>query len=258
MGFNINSGEYPQRIISLVPSLTELLFDLGLDKEIVGVTDYCISPEKQVVTKTRIGGPKEFNFQLIDDLEPDLIIGNKEENYREGIRKLQEKYTVWMSDVITIDDALNMIRSLGRLVNRCHNAERLIGEIQTGFSSLNFPSKREVAYLIWKNPYMAAGGNTFIQEMLQRCGFANRFERKSRYPRIASEDLERAEIILLSSEPYPFTAEDVELFGKQYPKQAICLVDGTMFSWYGSRMKQAPAYFHRLRKALEKNHTVIV
>jgi len=258
MGHTITLREYPQRIISLVPSLTELLFDLGLEEKIVGVTRYCILPEEKVALKIKVGGPKEFQFQVIDDLKPDLIIGNKEENYREGIRRLQDKYPVWMSDIVTIDNALKMIGSMGRLVNRDQHADQLVDEIQTGFRELTFTPQLKVAYLIWKNPCMAAGGNTFIHEMLHLCGFINLFEKKSRYPRITPEELEGAAVILLSSEPYPFTPEDVKSFRKRYPKKVICHVDGPMFSWYGSRMKYAPAYFRRLREALEKDHTVIL
>ncbi len=254
MGYPISLRHYPQRIISLVPSLTELLIDLGSGEEIVGVTDYCILPEQKGTSKIKIGGPKNFNFQIIDDLKPDLIIGNKEENYKEGIRRLQEKYPVWMSDIVTVEDALAMIESVGRLVNRFQQAEKLGKEIRSGFTDLDFTPSWKVAYLIWKDPYMAAGGNTFIHEMLHLGGFINLFENKSRYPQIIPEELEKGEVILLSSEPYPFSSEDVESFRKRYPKQVILRVDGTMFSWYGSRMKLAPAYFYRLREAVENDH----
>jgi len=258
MGYSITLRNYPQRIISLVPSLTELLFDLGLEEEIVGVTRYCILPEEKAALKIKVGGPKEFRFQVIDGLKPDLIIGNKEENYPEGIRRLQEKYPVWMSDIVTIDDALRMIGSVGKLVNRSRHAEQLVDEIQTGFRDLSFTPQWKVAYLIWKNPWMAAGGNTFIHEMLHLCGFINLFEKKSRYPHVTLDELKEAEVILFSSEPYPFTPEDVKSFRKRYPIQALCLVDGAMFSWYGSRLKFVAAYYKRLREALEKDHTVIL
>ena len=158
MGYKITLRKYPQRIISLVPSITELLFHLGLDGEIVGVTDYCILPEQKVALKIKIGGPKAFRFQVIDDLKPDLIIGSKEENYKEGIHCLQDKYPVWVSDVVTFEDALCMIGSVGKLLNREQHAEQLVDEIQTGFGDLNFTPQWKVAYLIWKNPWMAAGG----------------------------------------------------------------------------------------------------
>ena len=243
LGNTIRLSKYPENIISLVPSLTELLFDLGLDDEIKGVTGYCVLPENKVAGRAKVGGTKQFNFQIIDELKPDLIIGNKEENYPEGIRRLQEKYPVWMSDVITIEDALQMIRSVGQLVNRNGNAEQLIDEINISLDQLEFYPPLKVAYLIWKDPYMVAAGGTFIDEMLQKCGFLNIFENKKGYPKIVLDELGEAEVILLSSEPYPFIAEDIENIRKRCSAKRVCLVDGAMFSWYGSHMKKAADYF---------------
>ncbi len=256
MGNTIRLPEYPRRIISLFPSLTELLFDLGLDDEIIGVTSYCVLPQKKLANRFKVGGIKKFLFQVIDELQPDLIIGNKEENYPEGIHQLQEKYPVWMSDITTIEDMLQMIRSVGKLVNRSEKAEQLIDEIEMGLKDLNFYPLLKVAYLIWKNPYLAVGGNTFINELLHLCGFINIFEKKSRYPRINAVELDEAEVILLSSEPYPFTSEDVETFRNRYSTQYVYRVDGAMFSWYGSRIKYTPAYCKSLRETLRKEHGV--
>ena len=252
MGNKIRLSEYPRRIISLVPSFTELLFDLGLDDEIVGVTSYFSADIAATSHFNKAGGIKKFRFQVIDELQPDLIIGNKEENYREGIHQLQEKYPVWMSDIITIEDMLQMIRSIGKLVNRSEKAEQLIDEIEMGLKDLDFYPLLKVAYLIWNNPYMAVGGNTFINELLHLCGFINIFEKKSRYPRINAVELDEAEVILLSSEPYPFTSEDVETFRNRYSTQYVYRVDGAMFSWYGSRIKYTPAYCKSLRETLRK------
>jgi len=250
MGNTIRLSAYPHRIISLVPSQTELLFDLGLDEQIVGLTSYCILPQEKVAHLIKVGSPKEFRFQVIDELRPDLIIGSKEENYPEGIHRLQEKYPVWMSDIVTVEDALEMIGIVGQLVNRREIAEKLIDEIKTALERLRGYPPLKAAYLIWKNPYMAAGGQTFINEMLTSCGFINIFEEKRRYPHISLDELEQADVILLSSEPYPFTPDDVEVFRKRYAAHCIRSVDGKMFSWYGSRLKYAPAYFNSLREAL--------
>jgi ABC-type Fe3+-hydroxamate transport system substrate-binding protein len=250
MGNTIRTPEYPERIVSLVPSLTETLFDLGLDDEIIGITEYCVQPKEKVAGRVRVGGTKQFRFGVIDDLEPDLIFGNKEENYPEGIRRLREKYPVWVSDVATIEDALVLIKTMGRLVNRSANAERLISEIETALDGLGPFSPLKAAYLIWKDPYMAAGGHTFINGMLEKCGLINVFENKSKYPRITLEELEGARVILLSSEPYPFAASDAETLGGRYPDRHVRLVDGAMFSWYGSRMKHAAVYFKGLRDSL--------
>jgi len=250
LGNTVRLSEYPKRIISLVPSQTELLFYLGLDAEIVGVTRYCVLPEDKVGNRAIVGGTKQFNFPIIDELRPDLIIGNKEENYREGIERLQEKYPVWMSDIMTIESALQMIKSVGKLINRYKNAERLVDEIRTGLNRLEFCSPLKAAYLIWKNPYMVAAGNTFINEMLRKCGFINIFGSKNGYPKIALDELDEAEVILLSSEPYLFVGEDIENLGKRFPAQRVRFVDGAMFSWYGSRLRHAAVYFRVLRESL--------
>ncbi|KAA9327322.1 ABC transporter substrate-binding protein [Adhaeribacter soli] len=241
--------EKPRRIVSLVPSQTELLFDLGLEEEVVGITKFCIHPAEKVKTKTKIGGTKNFNFEAIDALQPDLIIGNKEENYQEGIEKLAQKYPVWMSDIFTLEDALDMIRKVGELTGMAQNALEIVGKIAARFASLLKPeSELTAAYFIWKNPYMVVGNNTFIDDMLQRCGFRNVFENETRYPEISIEMLQKSkpEVILLSSEPYPFKEKHLQEFQEMLPEAKIMIADGEMFSWYGSRLLQAPAYLQKL------------
>ena len=246
MGNNIDIKEYPKRIISLVPSITELLFDLGLQKEIVGVTSYCILPEKEVSSLPKVGGTKEFNFELIDKLSPDLIIAGKEENSKEGIEKLNKKYPVWVSDVGAVDDAVDMILSLGKLTGKEKESMILTGEITGGLNGLNPSRKYKAAYLIWKEPYMTVGGDTFINDMMKRSGFINIFSGSKRYPQIELDALEEAELILLSTEPYPFSPEDVDFFKQKFPSAIIQLVDGQIYSWYGSRMKYAAKYISEL------------
>lgn len=246
----IRLQDYPERIISLVPSLTELLFDLGLDEEIVGVTDYCSSPQGKVDQRVKIGGPKALDFRAIERLDPDLAVGDKEENDREGILRLEELTPVWVSDVRDLEDALEMIRGLGEIVNRFEEAGRLAEEIRRGFAELPVYPPLRAAYLIWVDPYMAAGGETFINEMLGRCGFVNVFGDRPRYPEVTLEEVGKAEVILLSSEPYAFERKEVEYIKKSCPAACVIRVDGTMFSWYGSRLKRAPAYFRALRESL--------
>lgn len=250
LGNTVCLSKYPQRIISLVPSLTELLFDLGLDNEVVGVTLHCLFPEHKVASRVKIGGIKQFDFHAIDNLKPDLLIGNKEENYKEGILRLQDKYPVWMSDIVTIDDALRMIKGVGAIVNRTKHADQLIKEIIVELDTLPIFLPIKVAYLIWNNPYMVAAGGTFINEMLHICGFINIFDHKCRYPQIDMDELTDADVILLSSEPYSFTAKDIDPFRRRFPHHKVLLVDGMMFSWYGSRLKYAPRYLKDLRRLL--------
>lgn len=245
MGRQVALPALPQRIVSLVPSQTELLFDLGLADRIVGVTKFCIHPKELVKQKTIVGGTKNFKFDVIEQLQPDLIIGNKEENYKEGIEQLQAKYPVWMSDIFTLEDSLEMMQQLGSITGTETIAEKLIQTIRSGFKKLQ-PAQPTIAtaYFIWRKPYMAVGGNNFIDALLQHCGFSNVFSNLERYPEITAEQLQQAnpQLILLSSEPYPFKEKHIAEFQAICPKATIEVVDGEMFSWYGSRLTIAPEY----------------
>ncbi len=237
---------HPERIISLVPSLTELLFDLGLDQEIVGVTRYCISPPKKVASRVKVGGIHQLDFKTIDALHPDLIIANKEENDRQEIIHLREKYPVYVSDIYTLQDALKMIGDMGKITDRSRNAQQIITEIENSFAKIDPKNSSKVAYLIWNDPYRVAGGHTFIGDILQRSGFSNIFEKLDRYPQVSTEMVGKAQVILLSSEPYPFSEKDAEELRNQFPSSQVFLVDGTMFAWYGSRLRDTPSYIEQL------------
>jgi ABC-type Fe3+-hydroxamate transport system substrate-binding protein len=239
---------YPrQRIISLVPSQTELLHYLGLEAETVGITKYCIHPQQWFAAKTRVGGTKTVNLPAVEALQPTLIIANKEENVKEQVEVLAEKFPVWLTDVNTLTDALQMIADIGQLTGTAAKAQVLIDEINTRFSILHKHhfNPLKTAYLIWRKPYMAAGGGTFIQDMLTRCGFVNVLEDITRYPEVTTTQLADAgcELLLLSSEPYPFKQQHIDELQLALPGTKILLVDGEMFSWYGSRLLLAPACF---------------
>jgi ABC-type Fe3+-hydroxamate transport system substrate-binding protein len=246
MGHQLTLSHLPQRIISLVPSQTELLFDLGLADRIVGVTKFCIHPEEQVKGKTIVGGTKNFKLHVIEQLQPDLIIGNKEENYKEGIEQLQQQYPVWMSDIYTLEDSLEMMQLIGEITGTETLAHQLTQTIRSGFEQLQLPAQQPIktAYFIWRNPYMAVGGNNFIDNILQHCGFINAFADLERYPEISPQLLQQTnpQLILLSSEPYPFSEKHIAEFQALCPLATIKVVDGEMFSWYGSRLTLAPEY----------------
>ncbi|TGE26153.1 cobalamin-binding protein [Hymenobacter aquaticus] len=239
----------PRRIVSLVPSQTELLYDLGLGSRVVGVTKFCIHPAAARQQATVIGGTKNFDFARIAALKPDLIIGNKEENYQEGIEQLAASYPVWLSDIVTLNDSLEMIRRVGFITGRKQEAETLATEIASSFTSLT-PARplASAAYFIWRKPYMVAAGGTFINDLLPRAGFRNVFADLARYPEITAEQLAAAapEVILLSSEPYPFAEKHVAEFQAICPSATVRIVDGEMFSWYGSRLRQSAAHFRAL------------
>jgi len=239
----------PHRIVSLVPSQTELLFDLGLGERVVGVTKFCLHPAEARQSATVIGGTKNFDFENIAALRPDLILGNKEENYQEGIEQLAAAYPVWLSDIATLPDALAMIRQVGLLTGTATRANVLATEIEAAFAALSVAQPPlPTAYFIWRKPYMVAAAHTFIDDMLHRAGFLNVFADQQRYPEITAAQLAAAQPqqILLSSEPYPFREKHLEEFRTLCPEATVRLVDGELFSWYGSRLRHSAAYFQQL------------
>jgi ABC-type Fe3+-hydroxamate transport system substrate-binding protein len=249
MGFEVTVTS-AQRIISLVPSQTELLFDLGLADRIAGVTQFCVHPE-QARSKAIVGGTKNFRFDVIHRLQPDLIIGNKEENYEEGILTLQKQYPVWMSDIGTRKDAIGMITGISKITATVEAGNAIIQSIADEFNHLSLLPPLKTLYLIWKKPWMAAGQNTFIHAMLEEIGLVNALK-EARYPELTDKIIQllSPQLILLSSEPYPFREKHMAELQQCVPQAKICLVDGEMFSWYGSRLIKAPGYFNSLRHQL--------
>ena len=252
MGLWVKVPSAPKRIVSLVPSQTELLFYLGLTHEVIGITKFCIYPDEAKKTSSIIGGTKKFNFHRIESLKPDLIIGNKEENYQEGIDQLKQNYPVWMSDITDLSEALNMIQQIGVITGKTSESQKLMKEIKTGFSTRPSGIFKAV-YLIWDNPIMVAGKGTFIDEMLSLAGFDNAVELE-RYPTLNIEQLKslNPDVILLSSEPFPFKQKHMDQFKKIFPYTKVLLVDGELFSWYGSRLLKSPKYFSQLQTLIRQ------
>lgn len=254
MNNTIRLEHVPSRIVSLVPSQTELLFDLGLEDEVVGITKFCIHPEEWFRTKDRVGGTKNVDIEKVRALNPDLIIGNKEENTKEDIEALQEIAPVWMSDIETLNDALSMIASVGILVDKFHQSIALVSEIQEKFQALQSKAQTNnftCLYFMWKNPYFTVGPKTFIHEMIEKMGGKN-LQLMERYPEWDFSSDVQPDVVFLSSEPYPFKEEHVAFFEEKYPNAKTQLVDGEYFSWYGSRMKDAPAYFQSILEKIKK------
>ncbi len=243
----------PKRIISLVPSITELLFDLGLEEQIVGVTKYCIHPKK-ALQKTIVGGTKNANYLIINELKPDLIIAEKSENFRNNILKIAENHTVYVFDVFDFDSAIAMIRRVGYLTNQKAQARIITDKIIQNFTEFNIDFRQKTVFFpVWKKPYITVSANTFINSILNICGLKNIFaDKNTAYPRVSAGELrERCpDFIFLPSEPCSFTSEDVAEFSKLCPKSKILNVDGQMFAWYGSRMLYAAEYFADLQKKL--------
>lgn len=241
----------PQRIVSLVPSQTELLFDLGLEKEVVGITKFCVHPAEWFRKKVKVGGTKNINFEQVKALQPDLIIANKEENVKEQVAALATLAPVWVTEVDTFADALTMIEKLGQLTFRSQNAKAIIAAIEKSFARMVQPVRElSVLYLIWRNPWMTIGRDTFIHNMLATAGLGNIYKDQLRYPEIAIEDAQQRapDLIFLSSEPYPFGTRHLPELQQHFPNTPVILVDGESFSWYGSRLLHAAAYLNNLVK----------
>jgi ABC-type Fe3+-hydroxamate transport system substrate-binding protein len=238
----------PKRIISLVPSQSELLWDLGLRDELIGITKFCIHPNEMFILKDRVGGTKTLNLNKIRSLKPDLIIGNKEENEYAQINELQNEFPVWMSDIYNLKDAYKMISDIGELVNKKNEANVMLSKIQNSFSIIKKHHKT-VLYLIWKNPYMAAGKSTFIGNLLNEMGLMNVLETNDlRYPELSLEKIKKLnpELIFLSSEPFPFNVIHINELQELVPNARVKLVNGELFSWYGSRLLKSVEYFNNL------------
>ncbi|MCY1662753.1 ABC transporter substrate-binding protein [Chryseobacterium sp. SL1] len=235
------------KVVSLVPSITEALFDLGLtEKEVVGRTKFCIHPAEKIKDVLVIGGTKNINIEKIKALQPDLILANKEENVKEQVEALMQDFKVIVTNVENIEDNYYMLKNLGKIFHREEKAQLFNLKIYDvlNHSKIEFPIK--VAYLIWNNPYMTIGSDTFIHKILGEIGFENIFKDRKRYPVIQTEDLAEAELIMLSSEPFPFKEKHIKELKKFYPDKKIMIVDGEAFSWYGTHIAKCENYFKEL------------
>ncbi len=256
--------KFPVRIVSLVPSQTELLHYLQLEAETIGITKFCTHPQQWFKNKIRVGGTKTVDIAKVITLNPDLIIANKEENVREQVEILAQQYPVWVTDVNDLKHAQQMIADIGQLTHRHGQATMLVQMIEEQFYTLQKKLEHpfgtvagnthqlRVCYLIWKDPYITIGSDTFINDMLKKAGFQNTFETASRYPAISLDDIRRngCDVVLLSSEPYPFKEKHIQELQDALPGTRIVLVDGEMFSWYGSRLLLAADYFQTLRQQI--------
>ncbi|WP_130733597.1 ABC transporter substrate-binding protein [Flavobacterium sp. J27] len=248
----------PKRIISLVPSQTELLYDLGLEDYLLGITKFCIHPLHLKATKTIVGGTKKIKGDKIKALNPDIIICNKEENTKEIVEELSTICPVWVTDILTIEDNLQMIHDFGILFDKRTEARKWIDK--TRFAWQNFKKYivdkpvKKAAYFIWANPYMVAGNNTFINELLNLNHFTNIYENKeSRYPEVELKKIRLEgdpDYVFLSSEPFPFKDEHAFEIGRATHHAKTVFVDGEMFSWYGSRLVKAFDYFKILHEKI--------
>ena len=252
LGREIKAPEVPQRIISLCPSLTATLYDLGLGERIVGITHFCIHPADKVKGVVKVGGTKKLKMDRVEALTPDLIIAEKEENTQEMVEALEKHYPVYVADVLDLEGSLKMVRDLGLVTGEEEKGVLLANEVQRAYEEVRpLVQARRCMYFIWRKPWMVAGPGTFIDAMLQHCNLENVVSTE-RYPELNREEIIRLapEVVLLSSEPYPFAEKHIAELREFLPEASFHLVDGEMFSWYGSCLRHAPEYLNPLLAAL--------
>ncbi|MCX8111757.1 MAG: helical backbone metal receptor [Bacteroidia bacterium] len=248
LGRSLEIPVHPERIVSLCPSQTETLFALGLQGRIVGRTRYCIHPSEAVKTVPVVGGTKKVDIDLVRELEPDLIIAEKEENTREDVEKLSTIAPTYVTNVESYQEALHSILELGDITGTSSIAQRIVESIEAAFQRIPMATRPlQVLYLIWRKPFMAAGAKTYIGSLIERLGWANvASARPGRYPIIEDPTGLHPDVILLSDEPYPFKAKHIPEVQQWWPEASIHLVRGDYFSWYGVRMQEAAPYLAQL------------
>lgn len=252
---NAVSLEKVDSIISLVPSQTELLYHLGLDNKVTGITKFCIKPNSWFKHKTRIGGTKNLKLDLINKIKPDLIIGNKEENNKEDIEALiNAGHQVWMSDIFNDKDNLEMISEVGKMTSTEIKANSIIEEFNKKITSFN-KTNVKVAYFIWKDPYFIVGNNNYIDYNLRKIGLVNSGSNFNRYQEVSIDEIRNldADYFLFSSEPFPFQEKHLPELEKLFGKDKCLLVDGEMFSWTGYRAIPALNYFIEFLDQISRN-----
>lgn len=250
----IRLDDPPRRIVSLVPSQTELLAFLDLDQEVVGLTRFCERPEHWRAEKTIVGGTKEIDIDAVRALEPDLVLANHEENTPEDVEALEAIAPVFVTEVKTVPEALQMIRTVGTLTGTEDQTAILAGQIISRFEDLPDFRPLRAAYLIWSEPYMTVGGDTFIHDVMARGGLDNVYGDETRYPELSLEALAESqpEVVLCPTEPFPFDQKDrfTQPLRHALPDASIQIVDGQPFSWYGPRLLHTPNALRRLRETL--------
>ena len=240
------------RIISLVPSLTELIIDLGLKEQLIGRTRFCVHPKPDIEEIEIVGGTKNPRLGKIENLNPDIIIANKEENKKEHIEALRENFNVYLTDIATIEDALITIHELGNKLGVSDKATELSSNIQSVMKDIPDEKTLRTAYFIWKDPWMTVGHDTYIHDVLNHWKLENVFRDQSRYPKVDFYEVAEKdpELILLSSEPYPFKEKHIEEVKQACPNARVLLVEGEWFSWYGSHMLHSFKRLNVWRKAI--------
>jgi ABC-type Fe3+-hydroxamate transport system substrate-binding protein len=244
------------RLVSLCPSLTELVFDLGRGDDLVGRTKFCVHPTGRVERVESVGGTKNPKIARIVELAPDLVLLNEEENRREDAEALLAAgVRCHVSFPRDVGETAQMVRDIGAVLERPAEAERIAADIERRAARVRERARQapavRYAYLIWRNPWMVAGGDTFVTAMLALPGGVNVFAaHPERYPTVTPQDLAVADpdVVLLSSEPFPFKEKHADelAVATGLPRERMQLVDGEYLTWHGSRTPDGVDYAERV------------
>lgn len=252
-------GDRTPRIVSLVPSITELVCDLGLSAFLVGRTGFCIHPHEIVRHVPKVGGTKDVNIEKIRRLAPTHLIVNVDENEKPCVEQLAQFVPhVIVTHPQTPEDNLALFDLLGTIFNASDAARRLSSQFHTAQAELcaalpkPLPTQR-VLYCIWKDPWMTVSSETYIASMLAQVGWQVMHHNTVRYPVFDWSDafVQSVDLVLLSSEPYRFTRLHADALQQQCGKPVL-LVDGEMISWYGSRAIDGLRYLKNLLNILTR------
>lgn len=241
-----------RRIVSLIPSITEILFSLGAGDQVVGVTKFCTQPADGIARKAKVGGPKNPRRDAILGLMPDLVVANVEENHRTDVEAMRAAgVPVFVTYPRTVRDGIQLIRNLGALVGKLSSAEAIAASCEEALAEIEQPNVRRervrVFCPIWRRPYMTINADTYMDSMLWTCGGENIFrDRPERYPTVDLAEMAalRPDMMLLPDEPFPFGRKHLEDFRGLADVPAVRaghlhFVDGKILSWYGPRIAES-------------------
>lgn len=240
-----------RRIVSLVPSLSETVCDLGLRDELIACTKFCIEPKDLHRSCTLVGGTKDFDVAQILSLNPTHILCNQEENPKAPVEELMKHVPTSVTFPKSPKDVPAMLRDIGDFLAARDPFERAARELEGAMQALQLLPRQRFLYFIWRQPYMIAGRDTYISRFLEQWGWENAAPKDERYPSLEPNEITaaKADLILFSSEPFPFRKRDADRLRTEIADcPPIYRIDGQMLSWFGTRTVKAWAMMEEIRR----------
>jgi len=258
LGREINVPQPVRRVVSLVPSLTDLCFELEAGDRVVGVSDVCSEPRGKLDGIPRVGGEKRPSLEAIRALRPDLVLANKEENRRQDVDRLRDSgIAVFVSHPRTVDEGAELCLALGGMLGTAPRARALAAEIRRARAAARqrgLPAPVVAVVFVWRDPFMTISGDTYGHDVLACIGGQNPFAGASqRYPKVTLEAVarQRPRLILLPDEPYAFSEQDAEQVRGAIPGATVVRCPGRPLFWHGPRAREIPALATLVSAALK-------